>query len=374
MRNSWLFIFLLFSIICLAGCRKDPGLPGHEEEPLPSDSTLSGFYLLNEGNMGLNKASIDFYDRAAGEYKRNIYNEINPSATKELGDVGNDLQIYGSKMYAVINRSDKVEVMEASSCKRIGQINIVNCRYVCFSGGKAYVSSYAGKPGDSLAAEGFVAEVDTTTLEITRSVAVGRQPEEMAVVGNKLYVANSGGYSPSDYERTVSVVDLAEFKEIKRIDVAINLHLLKSDGLGHLYVTSRGDYYDIHSNVYLIDTNSDLVIDSLNVEATNLCMQGDTGYIISVAWNYLENKNIISYSRIDLKTQKVIPGAFITDDTEKSIAVPFGLAVDPQNGDIYLTDAQSYSTPGILYCFDKSGKQKWKVGTGDVPGHFAFIQ
>ncbi|HTE09123.1 MAG TPA: hypothetical protein VK628_10155, partial [Flavitalea sp.] len=115
------------------------------------------------------------------------------------------------------------------------------------------------------------------------------------------------------------------------------------------------------------------VTDSLNVGATNLCIQGDTGYIISVAWSYLENRNTISYSRIDLNTHKVIPGGFITDGTEKSITVPFGLAVDPQNGDIYLTDAQAYSTPGILYCFDKSGKQKWKVATGDVPGHFAFI-
>ena len=374
MRYSRVNILLLYCIIGLAGCRKDPGLPVHEEDPLPSDSSLAGFYLLNEGNMGLNKASIDFYDRAAGKYKRNIYNEINPTATKELGDVGNDLQIYGSKMYAVINRSDKVEVMEAATCKRIGQINIVNCRYICFSGGKAFVSSYAGKAGDSLAAEGFVAEVDTATLEITRSVTVGRQPEEMAVVGNKLYVANSGGYSPSDYERTVSVVDLTEFRETKRIDVAINLHLLRNDGRGHLYASSRGDYYEIHSNVYLIDTDSDLVTDSLNVGATNLCIQGDTGYIISVAWNYLENRNTISYSRIDLNTQKVIPGGFITDGTEKNITVPFGLAVDPQNGDIYLTDAQAYATPGMLYCFDKSGKQKWKVSTGDVPGHFAFIQ
>lgn len=30
---------------------------------------------------------------------------------KELGDVGNDLQIYGSKLYATINVSNYIEVM-----------------------------------------------------------------------------------------------------------------------------------------------------------------------------------------------------------------------------------------------------------------------
>ena len=49
---------------------------------------------------------------------------------KELGDVGNDLQIYGSKLYAVLNSSHKVEVMDARTLVRIGQIDIPNCRYM----------------------------------------------------------------------------------------------------------------------------------------------------------------------------------------------------------------------------------------------------
>ena len=38
-----------------------------------------------------------FYDSTTGKYHRNIYAERNPSVVKELGDVGNDLQIYGDK-------------------------------------------------------------------------------------------------------------------------------------------------------------------------------------------------------------------------------------------------------------------------------------
>ena len=64
-------------------------------------------YLLNEANMGSNKSSIDYVDFRNAYYVRNIYAERNPEVVKELGDVGNDIQIYGNKLYAVINCSHK---------------------------------------------------------------------------------------------------------------------------------------------------------------------------------------------------------------------------------------------------------------------------
>ena len=79
-----------------------------EYDILPFEPTTEvnpiGMYLLNEGNMGSNKASIDFVDFKNAYYVRNMYAERNPTIIKELGDVGNDIQIYGDKIYAVINK------------------------------------------------------------------------------------------------------------------------------------------------------------------------------------------------------------------------------------------------------------------------------
>ena len=44
---------------------------------------------------------------------------------------------------------------------------------------------------DPKAPLGKVMEIDTISLSVTREAIVGYQPEEMAVVKNKLYVANS---------------------------------------------------------------------------------------------------------------------------------------------------------------------------------------
>ena len=47
---------------------------------------------------------------------------------------------------------------------------------------------------------GYVAKVDTATLQIVDQCLVGYQPEEMVVTSNKLYVANSGGYRFPNYQ------------------------------------------------------------------------------------------------------------------------------------------------------------------------------
>ena len=155
-------------------------------------------------NMGSNKCTIDHFDARTGSYFRNIYPERNPDVVKELGDVGNDIGIYGNRLYVVVNCSNFVEVMNVHTAEHIGSVTIPNCRYIVFNGDKAYVSSYAGPVQiDPNARPGKVVEIDLETLQITREVVVGYQPEEMVINNGRLYVANSGGYRFPNYDRTV---------------------------------------------------------------------------------------------------------------------------------------------------------------------------
>ena len=269
-------IFLALALLTLVSCRKDEMifLSDSSQVSIPvSTNKFSGFYLLNEGNMGMNRASIDLFEYHNGTYTRDIFSERNPNITKELGDVGNDIKIYGTKAYATINVSNFIEVFDVETGKHIKQIHVPNCRYLAFKDGKAYVSSYAGKVEINPNAErGFVAEIDTLSLEVTRRVTVGYQPEEMVIKGIKLYVANSGGYRVPNYDTTVSVIDIPSFTETKKIDVAINLHRMQIDKAGDIYVSSRGDYYSIEPNLYVIDSNTDQVKQKLDIPVSNMTM------------------------------------------------------------------------------------------------------
>ena len=48
------------------------------------------------------------------------------------------------------------------------------------------------------------------------------------------------------------------------------------------------------------------------------------------------------------------------------------IAINPETGEFFVTDAKDYVTPGTLYCFSRDGKKKWSVITGDIPAHIAF--
>jgi len=363
--------------ISFVACRKDAKVAPEEVTdtlfPAEPNAAVRGLYLVNEGNMYMNKASLDFVDFSAGSYRRNIYNQANPDVTKGLGDVGNDVGVYGSKLYVVVNGSNKVEVLNVKTGKRIQQIDIINCRYITFSRGRAYVSAYLGQIGDPEAPNGIVAEIDTSSLKETKRVEVGRQPEEMAVVGNNLYIANSGGYTPGNYERSISVINLETFTEIKRIPVAVNLHRLKADRYGDLYVTSRGDYLDVPSKLYVIDTKTDQVKKVFDVAASNIVIDDDLAYIYSSSFNIITGQSTVSYDMINVKDEVLLGRKFIADGTDKVIKVPYGLAVHPVSKDVFVTDATDYVTPGVLYCFDSTGKKKWSIETGDIPAQFAFV-
>lgn len=371
------FIYLLILFMSLSACREDEQifLSDSVQVALPMVGTrIKGFYQLNEGNMGMNRASLDYFDYTTGYYTRDIFSERNPEIVKELGDVGNDIKVYGQKVYAVINVSNLIVVFDVRTARRIKEIEVPNCRYLAFWKDKAYISSYAGPVQiDPNAEVGFVAEIDTASLEVTRKVSVGYQPEEMVVHNEKLYVANSGGYRAPDYDRTVSVVDLETFREEKKIDVAINLYRMAIDERGDIYVSSRGDYKNTLSNLYVIDSTTDEVKQCLDIPVGGMCVDGDKLYYYSVAYSMTSGGNKVTYGILDTRTKKQITDLIITDGTDKDIMIPYGIAVNPETKEIFMSDAQNYVVTGFVYCFSPEGKLKWKTEGGNIPGHFAFI-
>ena len=369
--------------LIFSSCRDEHLIVYAEEEDTGKEAVVSdivGMYVLCEGNMGSNKCTLDYLDLSGNtptvHYWRNIYAERNPSVVKELGDVGNDIKIYGSKMWIVVNCSDKVEVVHADNCQRIGQVDIPNCRYVTFDGPYAYVSSYVGPVDLNAEAQiGMVYQVDTLTLEVTKTVTVGYQPEEMAVIDGKLYVANSGGYIAPIYDHTVSVVDLQTFKEERKIDVGVNLHRCRADKYGQLWVTSRGNYINRKATMYWLEPRGTTyeVVGSLPYAVSDMCIVGDSLYYFGSEWSETEQRNTISYGIINVRTHELVTNKLSDAPEVAAMRMPYGIIVNPQERDFYLMDAKNYVSSGELLHFLPDGTFDWKVSTGDIPGHAEFL-
>ena len=381
--------FSLFYLACLilavaSSCREDFYIiPSQNQDTgvAPTRGDIVGMYVLNEGNMGSNKASIDFLDldenKPTVHYHRNIYSERNPNVVKELGDVGNDIKIYGNKLWIVVNVSNKVEVATVDSCKRITQINIPNCRYLAFKDGFAYVSSYVGPVKlDQDVPLGMVYKVDTVDFKKKDSVVVGYQPEGLCIVDNKLYVANSGGYRAPNYDNTLSEIDLTTFKEIRKIRVGLNLHHCQVDHYGQIWVSSRGNYNDVPSRIFWLYKGHNQVyevIDSIDTPVSGLSIVGDSLYYYGSAWNNATKQNTISYGLINVRTHQTIDTNLFSSPEVKSITMPYGIMVNPIERDFYLMDAKNYVSSGSLLHFKPDGTHDFTVQTGDLPGHATFV-
>ena len=380
-------VSLMLLSILMTACRDDEYVYYSEDIDVgvtAVPSAIIGMYVLNEGNMGSNKCTLDFLDLSGADstvhYIKDIYSECNPTEVKELGDVGNDAQIYGSKLWLAINVSGKVEVLDAYSCVKEGQIDIANCRYITFDDGFAYISSYAGPVAIGGSGQlGRVYKVDTLSLTIVDSVTVGYQPEELCIIDDKLYVANSGGYRANGkYDNTVSVVDMTSFSEEEKIEVAINLHRCRADKYGQLWVSSRGNYSTdaIPSRLFVLNSSDDngmQLVDSVDITVSDMCIVGDSLYFIGVDQTNTASNGTITYGIVDVNTHQLLANSLSDADEVASIKMPYGIIVNPINKDFYIMDARDYVSSGRLYHFSADGDFDFYVSTGDIPGHAAFL-
>ena len=380
-------VVLAIALVAAAGCRKEDTLrflPGENGEPsdyevvdaaVNASAEPSGIYLVNQGNQGSNKARLDFLNFHNGFYIRDVFTEYNPEVVKGLGDIGNDVQVYKGKVFVVVNGSHKVEIMDAYSMKRLAQVDVPNCRFIAFDGNHAYVTSYVAKDEESLKTQkGALYCIDLDTYKVTGQVTVGYQPEQLVIMDGKAYVANSGGLA-KDYDNTVSVVDLKSMKVEYDIEVAVNLQLMLVDAEGTIWVSSRGNYSDVSSTLnYLVKKGDKYELGgTVNVPVSSMALAGDKIYVIGSTYTPPTWALTTTYNIVNAKTRKLESGSFITDGTESDITTAFTVTVNPGNGDIYVTDAKDYVSSGTLHCYTGSGKHKWSVHTGDIPGRIAFL-
>ena len=379
------------ALAVLFACQKDPvpetpskdaDLPGTAVDVADLSAPARKLFVLNEGGMGSNNASLDFLRFSDGQYVTGAFRKMNPDVGAGLGDVGNDIAVHEDEVWMVVNNSGIVEVVSAKDETEIAAIAVATPRNIAFDGTYAYVTSWAGAYAtgsydadynyvitDAKNPKGRVYRIRLDTKKVDGSVEVGYQPEGIAFYDGNLYVANSGGISsqlPPDYayDNTVSVIDTKSFKVIGTIPVQVNLKNVYSDGAGNIYVTTLGDYWSVHSGLYLLSAEHPgrfrHIADYVSVSA----LDGDTLYCIGTD------------SEFDWSAAHVYSAWSVRNGvkTDLSLAIReatlYGLAV--LGGDTFFVgDAGDYFNPGTVSCYHK-GSLLWKVTGGVCPGHFAF--
>lgn len=345
-----LLLFPLFFIAC-DDLEDKPSMVAGESGDVFETGTAE-MYILSEGLFNQNNGSLARY---SFDQKMRTNNYFIANNQRGLGDTANDLAIYGNKMYVVVNVSSTVEVIDFSTGISIRQIPMLRedgssrqPRSIAFDKDKAYVCSF----------DGTVARIDTTSLDVEEVVTVGRNADDICVQNGKLYVSNSGGldYSGSGVDTTVSVIDIATFKETKKIEVGPNPGKILPGLDDAVYLVTRGS--DIEAGDYRlvkIDSRTDAVAKVYDEKVLSFTLDGPIAYLYT--YNYQTKKSAIKV--FDLNMGEVIRENFITDGT--TVHTPYSIQMNPFSGNIYITEAYNYTVRGDVLCFNQQGQLQYRL-------------
>ncbi len=341
-----LLTMLALASAMLTACESSD--PTDNPNDFPTKGTPKGAYLLCAGNYDQNNSTLDFFNPTyPDELVTKVFESTNNRA---LGSNANDMTIHGSKMYIVVNTSATLEITDLWG-KSVKTINFATetgtpetPRFVTAAGSNVYVSLY----------EGYVAVVDTASLQITKRIAVGPNPEQLCAIGRKLYVAESGGYQPG-YNNTVGIIDLDTETVTGSITTVVNPNRVAADSNGNLYVLSFGNYYDVQNTLVRYNLADNAAADTIATNSMILfTVAGNSVYVYSAKQeNWVVTEKSISTCPTTFGDNNLTP--FLADnDTPADV---YSLSADPSNGDLYvgMTD---YTTYGSFAVYGTDAKRK----------------
>ena len=74
-----------------------------------------------------------------------------------------------------------------------------------------------------------------------------------------------------------------------------------------------------------------------------------------------------------MRSHQVITRQVSGSEELAKVKMPYGIIVNPQHRDFYVMDAKNYASSGELLHFRSDGTFDYKVRTGDIPAHAAFV-
>ena len=363
MKKAFRLLILAVLTFAVAACEEEPVVTPSGTDTLPSadvDSTASARVLvLNEGTWGANNASLSLIDNRAGSITADWFADRNG---RGLGDLAQDLVVYGNKAYVTVSESGSLEVIDiATGLSTRVDLGTRYPRYIAADGGKLYVSCYNPRS---------VIRIDTATLAVEATCPLGSyNPEGIAVMGDKVYVASSnisdeqGTYS---YDDKVYVIDAATFAAATPLTVGSNPQKVVVLDANRVVVNYWGDYGSAPAGSAII--NSAGLVTQLGEELSNMTVDNGTIYGYAITYSADYSTKICVYKKIDgttLTTSPLLEGC----DIENAYAI----GIDPANGDIYIATDGDYRTTGEVHCFKADGSRRWQRTAGWFPSKVVFL-
>lgn len=369
---------ILFNLIVMAlGTTLLTGCLSDDKTDQPAEHVVTnGALIINNGNSanGID-GTLTFLDYEKGEARQSVFKNANGIS---LGGTPNFVMCYGSKVYVAGSDENAVFVLDKKTFKLIERISTtdemgeaegVMPRSLTAYDNHVYVSTYGG----------YVGVIDTLDLSVRNMYKVGSYPEGMAIGAKDnlvyLYVANS------DYGKgngSISVVNLSS-GSVSEIKGVRNPQELAVAG-DNLFVLDWGYYDDTwvqkDAGVYMINIKESSV-KQIIPDATGMAA---AGYNIVTFNNPWDSSKKASYSIFNI-VYGTLDTFKLSGDSKNPIESPAAISYDPFYGYVLIasrkinpdTGYPDYSAPGFVNMYTGNGEYVKTFDTGVEPHQITFL-
>ena len=334
MKTTLLSILIISAATLLSSCESTTNPPSSGSTF--TDSTL---FALSEGGFGSNNAQLDTYSLKSSTLSSNI---INP-----LGDVGNDIQIFGKRMFIVLENSNKIlSVNQDSVADKISisfPTGATPYKMAQVSASEVWVTEFTNKQ---------IAVMNTDSHTLTSSINLDASQTDIGVLGGKAFVLTN--------TNKLEVLDIATKNVVSNKFIGdYPAQIIPDEAHNAIIVLTYGIYKTTPGKILWVDANSYAVTDSIAIDTST-----SVNMIIPAA-----GKAFVTFadkvSILDLSTHKL--SAFAAKSYYKGL-------YDARTNQLIM-GAGGYSTPGTVDILDAtSGAVKKTFASGILPGHFVIYR
>lgn len=347
-------IVFIIALLALCSCRNDEFGEVNNEITGSVDTTKEHVFVVCEGLYGSGTGDISLIDPENNSVTNNLFYSVNGFPA---GDVAISLSFVDDFLYLVVNNSGKVIKLNGTSFQEVSSIsNLVSPRYILPIGpNKLYVSIFNSQS---------IKVIDTQSLSISQSIHTGRSIEKMQRIGNEVWCANWSEYNSSLTNNVLLVIDSETDILVDSVIVGKEPNSLLLDSQNHLWVLCSGGYnHEEAARLICIDPSSRGIIQDfvfpVGSYPSRLCINsaGDKLFWIDTD---------IFQMQVNASELPEIP---LIHDSGRLF---YGLAIDPENDDIWATNAMDYMQSGFALRFSNIGLVLDSFQLGIIPGEIYF--
>ncbi|NND72065.1 MAG: hypothetical protein HKN43_10840 [Rhodothermales bacterium] len=325
-----------------------------------------GVVVTNQGNFSEGTGSITVYDPGTG---------LASQLAANFGSVLQSTFLKGDSLYIMANSASRIDILDVRSGARIGQISdVISPRYMTATGNRAFVTNLFSS--DTSFVGGAVTILDLQSSAVIDTMHVGNNPEGLAIIGPRLWVADNGFGNGT----TLTILDHSSGNRLAALDIGcFGPRFITVDDEAEMFVLCTGTtIYDENFNpIEEIDGQVAVLDGATGASIVRIPAEGKirtAGGVGQDMYHSPETQQLFfvrdaaTVVRINTLSNAITTEFTVSGD-------PIGaVAFDHIDERLYLGRVTGFDQTGYVSIHDTAGVEVGRFDAGIAPSHIVFAR